>query len=173
MPPSRTTMQDSLTVRRYSLSGGFWTRLGGAAAFPALGSTQSFAFCSVCLSLSFFFFLVSAFGSFLAAMPLHGAMHPEVVGSVAQAAQPGLPRRSPEGRRRAVSPTASRRPCHSKTGVLIQGRVVPIAALRRLAACETADKAVCATGAAPLCTTSGCTGISAPRHSRRRCPSKS
>src|SRR5258705_10457133 len=41
--------------------------------------------------------------------------------------------------------------------LLIQGRLVLIAALRRLAACETADKAVCATGAAPLRTTSGCT----------------
>ena len=42
MPPSLTTMQVSLPVRRYSLAGGFWTRLGGAAAFPALLQSPGF-----------------------------------------------------------------------------------------------------------------------------------
>ena len=67
-------MQDSLTVRRYSLTGGFSTRLGGAAAFPALLQSPGFRLL-FCLFVSVIcFFLVSAFGAFPAAMPLHGAM---------------------------------------------------------------------------------------------------
>lgn len=54
--PFRTTMQDSLTVRRYSLSGGIWTRLGGAAAFPPRFQPPGFALL-FCLSVSFICFL--------------------------------------------------------------------------------------------------------------------
>jgi hypothetical protein len=54
-------MQDSLTVRRYSLSDGFGTRLGGAAAFPALPQSPGFRLLSVLLSLSFVSFFVFGF----------------------------------------------------------------------------------------------------------------
>ena len=74
MPPSLTTMQDSLTVRRYSLSDGFSTRLGGAAAFPALRQSPGFRLLFSLFVSVIWFFLVSAFGAFPAAMPLHGAM---------------------------------------------------------------------------------------------------
>lgn len=41
--PFRTTMQDSLSVRRYSLTGRIRTCLGGVAAFPALRQSPGFA----------------------------------------------------------------------------------------------------------------------------------
>ena len=75
-------MQDSLSVRCYSLSDGFSTRLGGAAAFPALWQSPGFRllFCRFVSVICFF--LVSAFGAFPAAMPLHGAMRLEVSGNI-------------------------------------------------------------------------------------------
>jgi len=60
MPPSRTTMQDSLSVRRYPLAGGFHPAWEALRRFRPCGSPQAFASCSVCLSLSFgsFWFLL-------------------------------------------------------------------------------------------------------------------
>ena len=75
MPPSQTTMQDSLTVRRYPLSDGIWTRLGGVAAFHAPLQSPGFRFLiSAFVSVIRFFLSGFCFRGFPRRHALHGAM---------------------------------------------------------------------------------------------------